>query len=72
MKNFDEILNNLKNSLKGIDDLKTLNEIKIMLSAYYHELKKTDSISKSLQIQEHIDALEEEEKQILERCDVII
>ena len=51
---------------------KRLNEIKIMLSAYYHELKKTDSISESLQIQEHIDALEEEEKQILERCDVIV
>ena len=53
-------------------DNQRLNEIKIMLSAYYHELKKTDSISESLQIQEHIDALEEEEKQILERCDVII
>ena len=47
-------------------------EIKQLLSAYYCELNKTDSISESLQIKEHIDALEEEEKQILERCDVII
>lgn len=43
-----------------------------MLSAYYTELNKTDSISESLQIQEHIEALEKEEKEILTRCDVII
>jgi len=53
-------------------DNQRLKEIKQFLSAYYHELKKTDSISESLQIQEHIDALEKEEKEILKRCDVII
>ena len=53
-------------------DNQRLKEIKEMLSAYYNELKKTDSISESLQIQAHIDALEKEEKQILERNDVII
>lgn len=53
-------------------DNQRLKEIKEMLSAYYNELKKTDSISESLQLQGHIDALEEEEKQILKRCDVIV
>lgn len=53
-------------------DNQRLKEIKEMLSAYYNELKKTDSISESLQLQGHIDELEKEEKQILQRCDVII
>jgi len=53
-------------------DNQRLMEIKQFLSVYYHELSKSDSISECLQLQEHIDALEEEQKQILERCDVII
>jgi hypothetical protein len=53
-------------------DNQRLKEIKEMLSVYYKELDKSDSISDCLQIQEHIDKLELEEKQILERCDVII
>ena len=53
-------------------DNQRLKEIKEMLSVYYKELDKSDSISDCLKLQEHIDALELEEKQILERCDVII
>lgn len=53
-------------------DNQRLKEIKEMLSVYYHELNKSDSISDCLMIQNHIDELETEEKQILERCDVII
>jgi len=53
-------------------DNQRLKEIKEMLSAYYHELNKSDSITECLQIQAHIDKLEQEEKQILKRCDVII
>ena len=53
-------------------DNQRLMEIKQMLSVYYCELKKTDSISESLVLQGHIDELEEEEKEILARCDVIV
>ena len=53
-------------------DNQRLMEIKQMLSAYYNELKKTDSISESLVLQGHIDELEKEEREILERYDVII
>ena len=53
-------------------DNQRLKEIKEMLSAYYHELDKSDSISDCLLIQDHIDKLETEEKEILQRCDVII
>ena len=53
-------------------DNQRLLEIKLMLSAYYNELKHSDSISECLQIQEHIDELEKEETEILERFDVII
>lgn len=53
-------------------DNQRLKEIKEMLSVYYYELDKSDSISDCLKLQEHIDALELEEKQILARCDVII
>ena len=42
-----------------------LKEIKEMLSTYHHELKKSDSISESLQLQGHIDELEKEEQEIL-------
>ena len=53
-------------------DNQRLSEIKMLLSAYYHELDKSDSISDCLKIQGHIDELEKEEKQILKRCDVLI
>ena len=53
-------------------DNQRLREIQKMLSVYHHELKKTDSISESLQLQGHIDKLEKEEQEILKRCDVII
>lgn len=53
-------------------DNQRLKEVKEMLAVYYQELDKSDSISDCLQIQEHIDALESEEKDILKRCDVII
>lgn len=53
-------------------DNQRLKEIKEMLSVYYYELDKSDSISDCLKLQEHIDKLENEEKQILARCDVII
>lgn len=53
-------------------DNQRLKEIKEMLSVYYHELDKSDSISDCLLIQDHIDKLETEEKEILQRCDVII
>ena len=53
-------------------DNQRLQEIKQFLSAYYYELNKSDSIEECLMIQEHIDALEKEEKEILARCDVII
>ena len=52
-------------------DNERLNEIKIMLSVYYHELNKSDTISDCLLIQGHIDELEKEEKEILKRCDVL-
>jgi hypothetical protein len=53
-------------------DNQRLKEIKEMLSVYYHELNKADSISECFQLKAHIDELEKEEKQILERCDVKI
>lgn len=53
-------------------DNQRLKEIKEMLSVYYKELDKSDTISDCLQIQAHIDRLEHEEKQILQRCDVIV
>jgi len=43
-----------------------------MLSIYYSELNKADSISECFQIKAHIDELEKEEKEILKRCDVIV
>ena len=52
-------------------DNQRLIEIRIMLGAYYHELKKSDSISECLLLQNHIDELEAEQKEILKRCDVI-
>ena len=53
-------------------DNERLKEIKLMLSIYYHELDKSESISDCLLIQGHIDRLENEEKEILKRCDVIV
>jgi len=53
-------------------DNQRLKQVKEMLSVYYKELNKSDSIADCLQIQAHIDELEKEEKQILKRCDVII
>ena len=52
-------------------DNQRLQEIKEMLSIYYSELNKADSISEC-QIKAHIDELEKEEKEILKRCDVIV
>ena len=51
-------------------DNSRLREIRIMLDAYYHELKRSDSIGECLLLQDHIDELETEQKQILERFDV--
>ena len=53
-------------------DNERLREIRIMLDAYYHELKRSDSIGECLLLQDHIDELETEQKQILERFDVIV
>lgn len=60
---FEEVNMNLDNQ--------RLVEIQLLLTGYYNELKNTDSISDSLQIMEHIDKLETEQKTILERCNAL-
>ena len=44
-----------------------LREIQKFKSAYYDLLNKSDSISDCVQLQAHIDELEKEEQEILER-----
>lgn len=51
-------------------DNQRLFDIKRLLSAYYHELDKADTISDCLHIKGEIDKLENEERQILARCKV--
>ncbi len=53
-------------------DNQRLKEIQIFKNIYYHELHKADTITDCLNIQNHIDELETEEKEILSRCDVKI
>lgn len=52
-------------------DNSRLREIQIFKAAYQHKLNTSDSISECLILQEHIDELTREEKEILERFDVI-
>lgn len=47
-----------------------LRDITMLLSAYYHELDKADSISDCINIKEKIDELELEQKEILKNCKV--
>ena len=47
-----------------------LREIQSFKSAYYDLLAKSDSISDCVQLQAHIDELEREEQEILERTGV--
>ncbi len=53
-------------------DNRRLREVQSELKAYHKLLNETDSIHDSLVYQGKIESLEREEKQILERCDVII
>lgn len=53
-------------------DNRRLREVQSELKAYHQLLNETDSIHDSLVYQGKIESLEREEKQILERCDVII
>ena len=53
-------------------DNQRLVEIQLLLTGYYNELKKVESIEDSLQIVDKIDELEKEQKEILERMDVKI
>lgn len=52
-------------------DNSRLREIQIFKAAYNRKLNESDSISECLILQEHIDELTREEKEILERFDVI-
>ena len=47
-----------------------LREIQSFKSAYYDLLAKSESISECVQLQAHIDELEKEEQEILERTGV--
>ena len=49
-----------------------LREIQEFKSAYYDLLNKSDSISECVQLQAHIDELEREEQEILERTGVTL
>ena len=53
-------------------DNQRLKEIQQFLTVYYKELERCDTITECLVLQDHIDELEKEQKQILERCDVKI
>ena len=52
-------------------DNQRLVEIQLLLTGYYNELKKADSIEDSLKIMEHIDELETEQASILKRCNAL-
>ena len=49
-----------------------LREIQEFKSAYYGLLNKSDSISECVQLQAHIDELEREEQEILQRTGVTL
>ena len=53
-------------------DNNRLKEIQLFKCAYANELEQTETIEDSLRIQAHIDELEKEEKEILERTGVKI
>lgn len=52
-------------------DEKRLKDIQLFKEIYYQELDKAETISDCIQIQDHIDKLQLEEKEILERCDAL-
>ena len=53
-------------------DNERLREIQIFKAAYLNELNKADTIGDCLILQDKLDELDHEEKEILKRFDVIV